>query len=202
CGSGADGLERAWDLGPDGAHGLSEQERDAVRFRVARGITARPGSAPRSWRRWAEEAFPPPQPWRGVPGAAPRRAATGSRPGSAPRSWRRWAEEAFHPPQPWRELLGAALRAAVTGSGAGDDYRYGRPARRSAAVPGAVLPSLRRTPPRVAVVIDTSGSVADAELGSALLEVAAISRAVGGRRDLVSVVPCDAAADRVHRMCR
>lgn len=164
CGSGADGLERAWDLGPDGAHGLSEQERDAVRFRVARGITARPGSAPRSWRRWAEEAF--------------------------------------HPPQPWRELLGAALRAAVTGSGAGDDYRYGRPARRSAAVPGAVLPSLRRTPPRVAVVIDTSGSVADAELGSALLEVAAISRAVGGRRDLVSVVPCDAAADRVHRMCR
>lgn len=39
CGSGADGLEREWDLGPDGAHGLSEQERDAVRFRVAQGIT-------------------------------------------------------------------------------------------------------------------------------------------------------------------
>jgi hypothetical protein len=34
CGSGADGLEREWDLGPDGAHGLSPQERDAVRFRV------------------------------------------------------------------------------------------------------------------------------------------------------------------------
>ncbi|MFE2552118.1 VWA-like domain-containing protein [Streptomyces sp. NPDC059355] len=164
CGSGADGLEREWDLGEDGAHGLGEQERDAVRFRVAQGITGRPGSAPRGWKRWAEEAF--------------------------------------HPPQPWRELLGAAVRSAASGSGAGEDYTYGRPARRSAGVPGAVLPSLRRRPPRVCVVIDTSASVSDAELGSALLEVAAISRAVGGRRDLVTVVPCDAAARIAHPLCR
>ncbi|MGW3355165.1 vWA domain-containing protein [Streptomyces bungoensis] len=164
CGSGADGLERDWDLGPDGAHGLSGQERDAVRFRVARGITGRPGSVPEGWRRWAEEVF--------------------------------------HPPQPWRELLGAAVRSASSGAGSGDDYSYGRPARRSAAVPGAVLPGLRRRPPRVCVVVDTSGSVSDAELGSALLEVAAICRAVGGRRDLVTVVSCDAAAQAVHPLCR
>ncbi|MCP3757515.1 VWA-like domain-containing protein [Streptomyces sp. TBY4] len=164
CGSGADGLEREWDLGADGAHGLSEQERDAVRFRVAQGINGRPGSAPRGWKRWAEEVF--------------------------------------HPPQPWRELLGAAVRSATSGSGAGDDYTYSRPSRRSAGVPGAVLPSLRRRPPRVSVVIDTSGSVSDAELGSALLEVTAISRAVGGRRDLVTVVPCDASARIAHPLCR
>lgn len=164
CGSGADGLDREWDLGADGAHGLSAQERDAVRFRVAQGITGRPGSASQGWQRWAEEAF--------------------------------------HPPQPWRELLGAAVRSAAGGPGAGEDYTYGRPSRRAASVPGAVLPSLRRRPPHVCVVIDTSGSVSDAELGSALLEVAAISRAVGGRRDLVSVVPCDAAAAGVHRVCR
>ncbi|MGW7629538.1 vWA domain-containing protein [Streptomyces sp. FW42] len=164
CGSGADGLEREWDLGPDGAHALTDQERDAVRFRVAQGIVGRPGRTPKRWRRWAEEVF--------------------------------------HPPQPWWELLGAALRSAVSASGSGDDYGYGRPSRRSAGVPGAVLPSLRRTPPRVSVVVDTSGSVSDAELGSALLEVTAISRAVGGRRDLVSVVPCDAAPHEVHRLCR
>ncbi|MEV4613553.1 VWA-like domain-containing protein [Kitasatospora sp. NPDC049258] len=164
CGSGADGLDRAWELGPDGAHGLSAQERDAVRYRVAQGISGRPGTAPAGWRRWAEQAF--------------------------------------HPPQPWRELLGAAVRSAASGAGAGEDYSYGRPSRRSAGVPGAVLPSLRRRPPRVAVVIDTSGSVSDAELGSALLEVAAISRAVGGRRDQVTVLPCDAAARVVHPLCR
>ncbi|MFE9098108.1 VWA-like domain-containing protein [Streptomyces sp. NPDC007264] len=164
CGSGADGLERDWDLGPDGAHGLSAQERDAVRFRVAQGITARPGNTPKGWRRWAEEAF--------------------------------------HPPQPWRELLGAAVRSATSGAGAGEDYTYGRPSRRSAGVPGVVLPSLRRRPPRVSVVIDTSGSVSDAELGSALLEVAAISRALGGRNDLITVLPCDAAARIAHPLCR
>ncbi len=69
CGSGADGRAREWDLGPDGAHGLSAQERDAVRFRVAQGIKARPGSTPQGWQRWAEEAFRPPQPWRELLGA-------------------------------------------------------------------------------------------------------------------------------------
>ncbi|MFC9292985.1 VWA-like domain-containing protein [Streptomyces sp. NPDC057011] len=164
CGSGADGLDREWDLGADGADGLSPQERDAVRFRVAQGINGRPGSASEGWQRWAEEVF--------------------------------------HPPQPWRELLGAAVRSATSGSGAGQDYSYGRPARRSAGLPGVVLPSLRRRPPRVTVIIDTSGSVSDAELGSAVLEVAAITRAVGGRRDLITVVPCDAAARIAYPLCR
>jgi predicted metal-dependent peptidase len=162
CGSGADGLDRVWDLGPDGAHGLTAQERDAIRFRVAQGLTGRPGDAPAGWQRWAEEAF--------------------------------------HPPQPWRDLLGAAVRTAASAAGAGEDYTYGRPSRRPCA--GVVRPSLRRRPPTVGVVIDTSGSVSDAELGSALLEVAAIVRAVGGRRDLVAVVACDAAAGVAHPLCR
>ncbi|WP_078862152.1 DUF2201 family putative metallopeptidase [Streptomyces sp. NRRL F-5123] len=160
CGSALDGHGRAWDLGPGGSWKLSPHERDAVRFRVAEGIKGRPGDVPEGWRRWAEEAF--------------------------------------HPPQPWRQLLGAAVRAAAAGGGTGGDYSYGRPGRRSSSVPGAVLPSLRRTPPRVCVIVDTSGSVSDAELGSALLEIAAISAAVGGRRDLVGVLACDAAADAVR----
>jgi predicted metal-dependent peptidase len=163
CGSGADGLDRAWEFGPEGAHGLTPQERDAIRFRVARGIVGAPGDAPRGWQRWAEEVF--------------------------------------HPPQPWRSLLAGALRAAMSGAGQGDDYSYARPARRSTAVPGAVLPSLRHHPPQVTVVVDTSASVSDTELGTALLEVAAITRAVGGRRDLVTVVSCDAAAQSVHALC-
>ncbi|MBD0672770.1 DUF2201 family putative metallopeptidase [Streptomyces sp. CBMA156] len=164
CGSGADGLERPWELGPDGAHGLSPQEQDAIRFRVAEGIRGRPGDAPEGWQRWAEEAF--------------------------------------HPPQPWRQLLGAAVRSAASGAGTGGDYSYGRPSRRSTGLPGVVLPSLRRRPPRVSVVVDTSGSVSDEELGSALLEVTAIGRAVGGRLDQVTVVSCDAAAHTVQPVCR
>jgi hypothetical protein len=164
CGSGADGLERDWDLGADGAHGLSAHERDAVRFRVAQGITGAPGSVPKGWQRWAQEAF--------------------------------------QPPQPWRELLGAAIRAAMSGPGVGEDYTYGRPARRSAGLPGVILPSLRRRPPHVCVIVDTSASMSDAELGSAIVEIAAIGRAVGGRRDLVSVLSCDAAVHVTHPLCR
>ncbi|MDQ1041275.1 putative metal-dependent peptidase [Streptomyces sp. V3I8] len=164
CGSGADGQVRPWELGPGGSNGLTRQQRDAVRFRVAEGIRGRPGEAPEGWRRWADEAF--------------------------------------QPPQPWRQLLGAAVRSAAGAPGTGENHSYRRPSRRSAGVPKVVLPSLRRTPPRVCVVIDTSGSVSDAELGSALLEVAAITRAVGGRRDLVSVISCDAAAGVAVPLCR
>ncbi|WP_433058638.1 vWA domain-containing protein [Dactylosporangium sp. CS-033363] len=164
CGSGADGLPRPWDLGPDGAAGLTPQERDAVRFRVTQAIRSRPGTAPAGWARWADAAF--------------------------------------HPPQPWRQLLGAAVRSAASAGGSGDDYTYGRPARRGAALPGVILPSLRRRPPQVTVVIDTSASVSDAELGAALLEVAAIGHAVGGRRDLVRVISCDAAAHVIVPLCR
>lgn len=162
CGSGADGLDREWDLGPGRAHGLSPYERDALRLRVAEGISGRPGNAPRGWQRWAETVF--------------------------------------HPPQPWKKLLGMAVRSAASSGGFGEDYTYDRPSRRSASVPGAILPSLRRRPPRVCVVIDTSGSVSDTELGSALLEVTAIARALSGRRDLVTVLPCDADAPLVHRL--
>ncbi|WP_410646466.1 DUF2201 family putative metallopeptidase [Amycolatopsis sp. cmx-4-54] len=164
CGSGADGLEREWDLGADGAHGLSAQERDAVRFRVAHGINSSPGSTPKGWQRWAQEAF--------------------------------------QPPQPWRELLGAAVRSAISGPGVGEDYTYGRPSRRSAGLPGVIMPSLRRRPPRVCVIVDTSGSVSDAELGSAIVEITAIIRAVGGRGDLVSVLSCDAAVHVTQQLCR
>ncbi|WP_147137353.1 DUF2201 family putative metallopeptidase [Stackebrandtia albiflava] len=164
CGSGADGHERPWELGAEGAEGLSRQERDRVRFRVAEALKGRPGNAPKGWRRWADEAF--------------------------------------HPPQPWRQLLGAAIRSAVGAPGAGENHSYRRPSRRAASLPGVVLPSLRRTPPRVCVVIDTSASVSDAELGAALLEVTAISRALAGRRDLVSVISCDAAAGIAVPLCR
>jgi predicted metal-dependent peptidase len=87
-------------------------------------------------------------------------------------------------------------------SGSGEDYTYGRPSRRSAGLPGVVLPSLRRRPPRVCVIVDTSGSVSDAELGSAIREIAAVVRTLGGRRELVSVLSCDAAAHVTHQLCR
>jgi predicted metal-dependent peptidase len=52
------------------------------------------------------------------------------------------------------------------------------------------------------VVVDTSGSVADRQLGAALSEVAGISRAVGVHGSRISVYSCDAAVHTVQRICR
>jgi predicted metal-dependent peptidase len=123
-------------------------------------------------------------------------------PGTVPAGWRRWAEGLGEPSQDWRALLGGALRACLAaGSGAGD-YTYQRPSRRAWSLGGAVvLPSLRCPLPQIAVVVDTSGSVADVDLGSALSEVAGISREVGVRGNRISVYSCDAAVHTVQQVC-
>ncbi|MFE0515486.1 hypothetical protein ACFW2E_37805, partial [Streptomyces sp. NPDC058964] len=66
CGSGADGLEREWELGAEGAHGLSPLERDAVRFRVAGGLHRRAGGRPRAGGAGGRVALPPARAGRGV----------------------------------------------------------------------------------------------------------------------------------------
>ena len=61
-------------------------------------------------------------------------------------------------------------------------------------MPDVVLPSLRQPLPRVALVIDTSGSMSDGMLGQALGEVGGVLKSLGvGRRDL-RIVCCDAEA--------
>jgi predicted metal-dependent peptidase len=130
------------------------------------------------------------------------REAVNSRRGTVPKGWQRWAEGVSEPSQDWRALLGAALRACMAAGAGAADYSYQRPSRRAPSLGGAViLPSLRFPVPKIAVVVDTSGSVADTDLGSALSEVGGISRAVGVRGNRVSVYSCDAAVHTVQQIC-
>ncbi|WP_049871916.1 vWA domain-containing protein [Catenulispora acidiphila] len=123
--------------------------------------------------------------------------------GTAPAGWQRWAERYGKVPQDWRTLLGAAFRASLGAAAGAGDYTYRRPSRRSASLGGRlVLPSLRRPLPQVAVVIDTSGSVSDVDLGSALTELAAIARAVGVSGRSVAVYTCDAAVQTAQHVCQ
>lgn len=123
--------------------------------------------------------------------------------GTAPAGWQRWAERYGKAPQDWRTLLGAAFRTSLGAAAGAGDYTYRRPSRRAASLGGGVvLPSLRRPLPQVAVVIDTSGSVSDVDLGSALTEVAAIARAVGVSGRNVAVYSCDAAVQTAQNVCQ
>ncbi|MBG0828742.1 hypothetical protein HS041_13290 [Planomonospora sp. ID67723] len=120
--------------------------------------------------------------------------------GSLPAGWRRWAERTLEPVVDWRRVLAGAVREAVAWAGGAVDYTYRRPSRRTPALRGAVLPSLRRPLPRVAVVVDTSGSMGEAELAAALGEIGGVLREVGLRGNRVTVLACDADVHAVSRV--
>jgi predicted metal-dependent peptidase len=118
-------------------------------------------------------------------------------PGSVPAGLRRWASELLTPRTDWRRLLAAELRRAIADVAGAADYSYRRPSRRATAVPGVVLPALRRPVPEVAVVCDTSGSMTDSLLALALAEVEGLLRALGLSLRLLA---CDAAVSSVRRV--
>jgi hypothetical protein len=114
-----------------------------------------------------------------------------------PAGWRRWSDNVLEPTVNWRRQLGALLRRGVAEAAGRVDFTYRRPSRRSPALPGVVLPSLRQPLPAVTMIIDTSGSMDDAMLGQALGEVSGVMRALGiGRR--LKVICCDAQAYNVQ----
>ena len=115
-------------------------------------------------------------------------------------SLRRWAAEQIAPTVDWRAELAASIRRAVSITAGAVDYTYRRPSRRSGAAGGVVLPSLMRPTVEVAVICDTSGSVSDELLGSAMAEVDGLLRAVGTRN--VSVLAVDDAVRTVTKACR
>ncbi|MEU7028429.1 VWA-like domain-containing protein [Streptomyces sp. NPDC046275] len=121
--------------------------------------------------------------------------------GSVPGGWRRWAEQTLEPVVDWRTALTGAVREAVAWAGGAVDYTYRRPSRRTPALGGrVVLPSLRRPLPRVAVVVDTSGSMGEDDLAAALAEITGVLREVGIGGNRVAVLACDADVRAVARV--
>lgn len=110
--------------------------------------------------------------------------------GRLPGGLRRWATARLSPPAvPWERELGAQTRSAVSLAYGALDYSYARPSRRGLFC-GVIQPALVRPVPRIAVVLDTSGSMAEQrELPAALSEIPGIARAYGQRG--VPVICCD-----------
>jgi predicted metal-dependent peptidase len=119
--------------------------------------------------------------------------------GNVPAGLARWASEVLSPTVDWRRLLTAELRRAVADVAGAVDYSYRRPSRRATAVPGVVLPALRRPVPEIAVVCDTSGSMTDDLLAAALAEVEGLLAALGLARQL-RVLACDTAVGPAQRV--
>jgi hypothetical protein len=122
--------------------------------------------------------------------------ARGLHAGDVGGGWTRWATGLLEPKLDWRRVLHGSMRRAVGAVSGAADYSYRKPSRRR--VRRVVLPSLVRPLPRVAIVVDTSGSIDDHELGRAWTEVRGCLRSLGVRRDLLRVYAGDVGATRVN----
>lgn len=164
CGSGAHGRPPMWEPPPPDdqqGQGLSEQDQDLVRRRVASEVAD-------------------------------------AQAGEVSEGLRRWAEDQLQPQIDWRAELAALLRRATSSVSGAVDYSYSRPSRRAAAIPGVVLPSLRKPKVEVAVVCDTSASVSDELLTLAVAEIDGILTATGTRS--MRVLACDDAVRATTRV--
>lgn len=125
---------------------------------------------------------------------AAQRHFSGRARGTMPESLRRWASRELAPPQvPWQEILAGAVRATVARAQGATDFDRRRPSRRCQD-DEFLRPSLRGPRLSVAVVVDTSGSMGQAELDTAMAETAGIFTSAGVDRTRMTVVSCDAQA--------
>jgi len=118
--------------------------------------------------------------------------------GSVPGNLLRWAQDLLQPQIKWQTVLAGAVRASLANSTGRKDYVFTRPSRRQGinakSETEIVLPAMRKPiPPAMAIIIDTSGSVADSEINTFLTEVESIVRS-NGIADNISVIPCDSIA--------
>ncbi len=100
-------------------------------------------------------------------------------PGAVPAGLRRWAHDQMQTAKvPWEQKLASALQQGVTIVRGASDYAWQK-ASRLYPLTGVILPTAVGSLPQVAVVVDTSGSMFDKQLGQCLGEVDGIARAMG-----------------------
>jgi predicted metal-dependent peptidase len=85
----------------------------------------------------------------------------------------RLVDHLLQPQLPWRMLLARYMTSVAR-----DDYSFQRPSRREGA---AILPSLKSAQVHLVVILDTSGSISDAEIQEFASELNAIKGQVGAR---------------------
>jgi predicted metal-dependent peptidase len=120
--------------------------------------------------------------------------------GTTPAGWRRWAAEILEPTVSWQRLLASAVRRGLADIAGRVDFSYRKPSRRSSVAGNVILPSLRQPLPKVAMVLDTSGSMDDQLLAQCLGEVQGVLRGLGVGRRYFKIVCCDARAFEAQKV--
>lgn len=107
--------------------------------------------------------------------------------GNAPGNLVEWAKSLLNPSIQWQSVLRSAVKRAIhTVSGGASDYSYHRTNDRTLDA-DLILPTLVSKKPEVCVIVDTSGSIARAELDEALGEITGVVRAHANRLTVMAV---------------
>lgn len=122
--------------------------------------------------------------------------------GNIPAGMKRWADERTKPPKvSWAQKLAVVGRSVVAHRAGASDYAFTRVSRRQGGLGFGsgrpVAPALIARTPRVAIAIDTSGSMGGDEIERAVIEAEGVMRAIGSDVDFLS---CDAAVHGVQKV--
>lgn len=121
--------------------------------------------------------------------------------GTVPAGMQRWADDVLKPATiPWNRLLRSVVRRALCDAAGRVQFTYKKPSRRSGG--GLIFPTLRGPRVRVAIVVDTSGSMSSADLAAALSEIRGVLKSSGVNGERVTVLTCDAESGVAQRVSR
>lgn len=122
----------------------------------------------------------------------------GTGPGSVPGGLNRWATDRLRPVVDWRRALSAALRSSAATVAGRADFTYARPSRRS--TDDVILAGMASPALDVAVVIDTSASMREAELDRVRAEIDGILRQVGDAGQTIRTLSVDVMVHTIQRV--
>ena len=119
--------------------------------------------------------------------------------GKVPAGLARWADALFENKVDWRKECRSIIRNAIENIRGIGDFSYSIFRRRSPPGAGILLPASVTKKLKVAVVIDTSGSMGDSEISEALTEVKGILKTLPVS-DGVYAIACDAAVHSAKKV--
>lgn len=101
--------------------------------------------------------------------------------GNVPGGLSAWANELLNPKVNWKRELAVIVRNAVAEQRGLIDYSYRTPCRRQSTYGHIIMPSMTAPEVTVAAVLDSSGSMNQGDLNTAVVEVGGILKAIGVR---------------------
>lgn len=117
--------------------------------------------------------------------------------GTVPDSLLRWAKEKIQPVVNWKKILRSKISNTINFVSGIVDYTRARPARRQSAYGRVLMYGFHSPVPKIGVIIDTSGSMGDEDLGKAVAEVGSILKTA--KAD-ITVLSCDAAVSNTQKI--